>query len=170
MQNTMRVQYARTHLSREGEAMGCKFEHIGVLVRNRELAAASLQQMPGAGEAVYMDKMNFDETCVQVGAPFAIKGANITVGGVEYEIIEVIPEESEGSYMMKRLAEYGEGLHHIAFEYDSLAEFTKAAEALVQQGYTVGHKASIPFMGKTAHVYYLDCPSGGLTYEMKCMV
>ena len=150
--------------------MGCKFEHIGILDRNRELAVASLEQMPGAGQAVYVDKMNFDETCVEVGAPFAIKGANITVAGVEYEIIELVPEESEGSYMMQWLAEYGEGLHHIAFEYDNLEEFDKAAEAMVQQGYSVGHKARIPFMGKTAHVYYLDCPFGGLTYEIKCMV
>ena len=150
--------------------MGCIFEHIGILVKNRELAVTSLQQMPGADEAVYVEKMNFDETCVQVGAPFAIKGANITVGGVEYEIIEVVPEESRGSYMMNRLAEYGEGLHHIAFEYDDLEEFNEAAESLIRQGYIVGHKASIPFMGKTAHVYYLDCPFGGLTYEIKCMV
>lgn len=150
--------------------MGCKFEHIGVLVRDREAAVTSLSQMPGAGEAVYVDKMNFDESCVEVGAPFAIKGANIVVGGVEYEIIEVVPEESRDSYMMRRLEKYGEGLHHIAFEYDNLEEFENEAAVLMNQGYTVGHKACIPFMGKTAHVYYLDCPSGGLTYEIKCMV
>jgi len=150
--------------------MGGKFEHIGILVRDREAAVESLKLMPGAEEPVFVDKMNFDETCVEIGAPFSIKGANIVVGSVEYEVIEVVPDESQGSYMMKRLEEYGEGLHHIAFEYDNLEEFQKAAERLIGKGYTAGHKACVPFMGKKAYVYYLDCPVGGLTYEIKCMI
>ena len=150
--------------------MSCKFEHIGILVKNREEAVRSLQLLPGSEQPVFVDKINFDEICVEVGKPFASKGANIVVGGVEYEIIEVVPEESQGSYMMKRLEEYGEGLHHIAFEYDNLQEFGEMAERLIAEGYIVGHKAKVPFMGKTAYVYYLDCPRGGLTYELKCMV
>ena len=144
-----------------------KFDHIGMLVKDRDAAVKHLQMMPDAGEPTYVDEILFDEKCVKVGKPFAIKGANIVVGGVEYEVIEVVPEKSEGSYMMKRLEAYGEGLHHIAYHYDKLEDMENMAETLKKAGYTVGHQAVVPFMGKMAYVYYFDAPSGGLSFEIK---
>jgi catechol 2,3-dioxygenase-like lactoylglutathione lyase family enzyme len=145
----------------------CKFDHIGLLVWDREATVKALKMLPDAGEFTFIDSMNFNKDCVQVGEPFTIKGANGVVGGVEYEVIEVVPQESKGSYMMNRLEKYGEGLHHIAYHYDDFSAFEEMAERLIGAGYTVGHKAVIPFMGKMAHVYYLDAPDGGLTYEIK---
>lgn len=144
-----------------------RFDHIGLLVKDRDATVKALRMLPDAGEFTFRDEMDFNKDCVQVGEPFAIKGADGIVGGVMYEVIEVIPERSKGSYMMKRLEKYGEGLHHIAYHYDDYAEFEKMAKTLINAGYVVGHKAVIPFMGKMAHVYYLDAPDGGLTYEIK---
>ena len=150
--------------------MGATFEHIGILTWDREAVVSELKKLPGAGEPVYVDALNFDESCVKIGKPFTIKGADMTVAGVAYEIIELVPEESEGSYMMKRLHDYGEGLHHIAFEFDNLEEWRRKADELMAEGYVAGHYAEIPFRGKIAYVYYLDAPKGGMTFELKCMV
>ncbi|MEE8398435.1 MAG: VOC family protein [Desulfobacterales bacterium] len=94
------------------------FDHTGVVVKDAEATAESWTQKLGAGPWRFTDAG-------------ALKLAHAQVGGIQYELLEPLEDQS---LWAKFLAAQGEGLHHICH---MVADVDDAVEKLKADGGTV---------------------------------
>ena len=136
------------------------FDHVGLLVKDCEKATKIFDVMYGSVKWDYVE-YTFTAEVMTVGKPFVIKTANAEINGVKVEIIE--PTSGEDSYMMEYLRSNGEGLHHIAYRFDTEEERSKKVEELLAQGNITVH-ASERRPGHKSH--YIAAPYGGMVFEL----
>lgn len=136
------------------------FDHIGLLVKNCERATKIFDTMYGPIEWDYINYA-FPAEVLTVGKPFEIKTANAVINATKVEIIE--PVSGEDSYMMEYLRENGEGLHHLAYRFDTEEERIRKVEELLAQGNIAVH-ASERRPGHKSH--YIASPDGGMIFEL----
>ena len=139
------------------------FDHIGMLVKDVDKTVECLKLLPNAGEFVFHPTEKFQEPGLMVGKPFAAKGAEGEICGIKFEVLQPIPEESVGSYVMERMEKYGEGLHHIDLSFDSREDFDEYLDILIKNGGILQHRDA----GECFGLYwgegvYVDMPAGGL--------
>ena len=136
------------------------FDHVGLLVKNCENATKIFDAMYGQLEWDYIN-YKFGAEVLFVGKPFEIKTANTVINDTKFEIIE--PISGDDSYMMQYLRENGEGLHHIAYRFDTEEERSKKVEELLAKGNVAVH-ASERRPGHKSH--YIASPNGGMVFEL----
>ena len=91
-----------------------KIEHIGIAVKNLKESIA-----------YYEEKLGLTCYAIEEVAEQKVKTAFFKVGEVKIELLESTdPEGAVGKFIEKK----GEGVHHIAFEVDNLAQHLQVAE------------------------------------------
>jgi methylmalonyl-CoA/ethylmalonyl-CoA epimerase len=90
-------------------------DHLGIAVRSLEAALRTWEPLggPAHGEAELVESQG-------------VRVAFLEAAGVHLELLEPVrPDSAVGRFLEQR----GEGLHHLAFRVDSVAEALRAAEA-----------------------------------------
>lgn len=137
-----------------------QFDHIGLLVKDCEKTTKIFNTLFGPIEWEYID-YQFPEEVLFIGKAFEIRTANATIDGKKIEIIE--PIKGEDSYMMTHLKSHGEGLHHLAYKFDTEEERKEAVDRLLAAGNIAVH-ASERRPGHKSH--YIVSPAGGMIFEL----
>lgn len=147
-------------------------DHIGYLVKDVDRTIEALTLLPDVKLTFGPESMGFSAEQLRVGKPFMMKGCTVDLGGVTAELIEPIPEQSEGSYMINYMAEHGDGLHHIAYHFTDVPLYEQTVQKLLDAGWTIGHQGCVPMPtnGVKVSVHYMVAPpeSGNLIVELKC--
>lgn len=143
------------------------FEHIGLLVRDAEKTVEVLKLLPHADDFMIMPALRFEPPIQKVGKNFTLKGAEGSVCGLKLEILEPVPEESEGSYMLGHVEKYGEGLHHIDIDFTDREDLMEMVDKLkAHGGVVVHHNAGEVFENVYTEGIYVEMPAGGLCFEL----
>jgi methylmalonyl-CoA/ethylmalonyl-CoA epimerase len=104
-----------------------KIDHVGIAVKSLETAIAFYEKSLG------LKCEKIEEVPTQ-----KVKVAFFSVGGVHLELLEPTSPESP---IAKFLTEKGEGIHHIAYETDQIADQLKQAK---DSGCRLIHETPVP--------------------------
>lgn len=145
-------------MSENGILEGSKLCQIGIVVKNIDATITFYEKAFGFGpyEIRYVDYSN--ATYYGERAGYRGKRAFFRLGPVEIELIELIDGQTIHEDFLK---EHGEGLHHIGFEVDDLAE---SKEQAARAGFEITQGFARPDGSGFA---YLDTDkTGGVIFEL----
>ena len=150
-------------------------DHIGLLVKDREKMVDFFKLMPFCKEEWKREECDFLQEELKVGKGYRIRTAFGYLGDLGVEIIEPIPEYSEGCYMLQWIEKHGPGLHHVAYHYEDVVlykemvkKLTDAGMELVLEGETLSQKGTANEVRVLVH-YFAD-PETGMVLEINCFV
>ncbi len=92
-----------------------KIHHVGIVVRNIE-----------AAYAFYRDTLSLPVAKQDIIPDQGVKAALLTIGASEIELLEPLDPNTGVARFLER---QGEGLHHLCFETDDVAQALEAAKA-----------------------------------------
>lgn len=125
MQNRRRPEGGCTGVRKDGTGMP-PVHHVGLVVRDCERALAKLSYAMGFGPA-YRFEGNFPEAVLANGEKgLSLRGAFVWMNNTALEIVEPVDDRSPHHAFLN---DHGEGLHHLAFWVDSVADEIAAMRA-----------------------------------------
>ncbi len=133
---------------------------VGIVVRDVGKAMDYYRDTFGLGPWAVFD--GEPETCVDRGREISFKGrmAMAQAGPVQVELIQIL--EGEGIHT-EFLREHGEGIHHLGFFVNNLAQRLEAAG---EAGIEVLQRGPLKQIGLTIEYAYLDTAgTGGVIIE-----
>jgi hypothetical protein len=125
---------------------------VGVVVRDLDAAMRDYWELYGIGPwRIYTFDPSTVETMIFRGrsVQFAIRLASAEIGGMNWELIQPLDEQS---LFAEFLREHGEGLHHIAFD---VPDYEGTLAICRRRGIEVLH-SGLPRPGKGGPYSYLD--------------
>lgn len=150
-------------------------DHIGLLVEDRDKMVDFFKHMPFCKKEWKLEECDFKQEDLRVGKGYRIKTAFGYLGDLGVEIIEPIPEYSEGCYMLEWIGKHGPGFHHVAYHYEDVElyqkkveELTEAGMIIVLEGETLSQEGTPDEVRVLVH-YFAD-PATDSVLEINCFL